>query len=61
VIGYLLAQGLFELALVLSTTVIGASLVVNASQLGIRDQPWLFVPLVLIGALWQSRRKRRRH
>ncbi len=60
VLGYLLAQGLFELALVLITAAVGAALVVNASHLGIREQPWLFFPLVAVGALWQGSGRRRR-
>ncbi|MCP4662841.1 MAG: hypothetical protein GY856_46200 [bacterium] len=62
-LGVFFAAILFEAALIVLSSLVGAGLIANASQLGRPRETWLFIILLGIGVMVQSARHRklRRH
>ncbi len=56
VLGYIFASGLFEAALIAFSSVVGAYLVSSRSHLGPPYETWMFLILLLAGAIVQARR-----
>ena len=54
VFGVFFAQSLFEMALVLGTSFVGAALVASASGLGPPRETWLGLGLFVVGLIAQS-------
>lgn len=59
VVGTALASTLFEASLIAFSSLVGALLIASRSGLGAPRESWLFVVLLAVGLLAQSRRRRR--
>jgi hypothetical protein len=60
VVGIGLASTLFEASLIAFSSLAGALLIASRSHLGSPRETWLFLALLAVGVLAQSRRRRRR-